>query len=88
MQKDIYDKIINFLRGSSWAIVLFGALFTFKFFFSLGFSFSLFLSINYIFVSLLFVLLLDAFSINRARLQEEKKQTELLEKLSDKLNSL
>ena len=84
MQKDIYDKIIGFLQGASWAIVLFGAYFTFKFSFSFGLSFSLFLTVTYIFISLFLVLLLDAFNVNRKRLQEAKKQTKLLEKLYKK----
>ena len=81
MQKEIYDKIIGFLQGASWAVVLFGAYFTFRFSISFGFSFSLFLTATYIFVSLFLVLLLDAFSVNRIRLLEAKKQTKLLEKL-------
>ncbi len=84
MQKEIYDKIIGFLQGASWAVVFFGAYFTFRFSISFGFSFSLFLTATYIFVSLFLVLLLDAFSVNRTRLLEAKKQTKLLEKLYDK----
>ena len=81
MQKDIYDKIIGFLQGASWAVVLFGAYFTFKFSIFFGLSFSLFLTILYIFISLFLVLLLDTFNVNRERLQEARKQTRLLEQL-------
>ncbi len=82
MQKDIYDRIISFLQGASWAIVLFGAFFTFKFsilFF--GISFSIFLTILYIIIALFMLLLLDMFSVNKERLKEAKKQTQLLEEL-------
>ncbi len=82
MQKDIYDKIIGFLQGASWAVVLFGAYFTFRFSFSFGLSFSLFLTILYIFISLFLVLLLDSFNVNRSRLVEAKKQTEILEEIA------
>jgi len=82
MQKDIYDRIISFLQGASWAIVLIGALFTFKFSILLGISFSIFLTILYIIISLFLILLLDAFSVNRERLKEAKKQTKLLEELT------
>ncbi|WP_324170779.1 hypothetical protein [Sulfurimonas sp.] len=84
MQKDIFDRIIGFLLGASWAIVLFGALLTFKIFIVFGFSFSLFLTFLFIFFSLFMILALDAFSINRKRLQESKKHTQLLEKLCEK----
>ncbi len=82
MQKDIYDRIIGFLQGASWAIVLVGAFFTFKFSIFLGISFSIFSTIVYIIISLLIVLLLDAFSVNKERLKEAKKQTKLLEELT------
>ncbi|MBL0708879.1 MAG: hypothetical protein JJW00_07530 [Sulfurimonas sp.] len=81
MQKDIFDRIIGFLLGASWAVVLFGALLTFKTFIVFGFWFSLFLTFISLFLSLFIVLAIDAFSVNRKRLQESKKQTILLERL-------
>lgn len=84
MQKDRFDRIINFLLGASWAIIIFGALITFKFFSSFGFAFSLFLTIGFVLVSLFMILALDAFSVNRKKLDEMKKQTELLEKIYSK----
>lgn len=84
MQKDIFDRIISFLLGASWAIVFFGALITFKIFMVLGFGLALFATILFIIFSLLIILALDAFSINRQRLAESKKQTELLEKIYSK----
>ena len=83
MQKDKFDRIISFLLGASWAIMLFGALVIFKLFIFLGFAVSLFLTIFFIVVSLLMILALDAFSINRQRLEELKKQTKLLEQIKD-----
>ena len=84
MQKDIFDRIIGFLLGASWAIVLFGAFITFKTFIVFGLYFSLFLTFLFIFFSLFMILALDAFSVNRKRLQEAKKQTQLLEELCEK----
>jgi len=81
VQKDIFDRIISFLLGASWAIVLFGALITFKIFIVLGIGLALFITIFFIIVSLLIILALDAFMINKERLSEAKKQTELLEKI-------
>jgi len=81
MQKDFYEKIINFLLGASWAIVLFGALITFKLFISFSFILAILSTLFYIIFSLLFLLILDAFLVNKQRLQEAKKQTKLLEKI-------
>jgi len=81
MQKDIYERIISFLLGASWAIVFFGALITFKLFIAYSLVLAIILTLAYIIVSLFLVLLLDAFVVNKQRLQEAKKQTKLLEKI-------
>ncbi|WP_373035996.1 hypothetical protein [Sulfurimonas sp.] len=87
MQKDKFDRIISFLLGASWAIVIFGALITFKLFLFLGFSLALFITIVFIVISFFLILTLDAFATNRQRLEEAKKQTELLEKIYSKHTS-
>ena len=84
MQKDIFDRIISFLLGASWAITLFGALLTFKTFLILGLGLSIFITILYIILSLFMILALDAFAVNREKLVEVKKQTKLLEKIYSK----
>ncbi|TKI69653.1 hypothetical protein FCU45_06235 [Sulfurimonas crateris] len=84
MQKDKFDRIISFLLGASWAIIIFGALITFQLFSFLGFSLALFVTIAFIVISLFLILTLDAFVVNRDRLEEAKKQTKLLEKLYSK----
>jgi len=84
MQKEKFDRIVSFLLGASWAIVLFGALITFQLFLFLGYSFALFITITFVVISLFLILALDAFSINREKFYEIKKQTELLEKIYSK----
>ena len=84
MQKEKFDRIISFLLGASWAVIIFGALITFKIFSFLGFSLALFLTITFIVISFFLILTLDAFVVNRERLEEAKKQTQLLEKLYSK----
>ena len=84
MQKDKFDRIMHFLLGASWAIIIFGALITFKIFLVFGIALSLFITIAFIVISLFLILTLDAFVINRERLYEAKKHTELLEKLYSK----
>jgi hypothetical protein len=84
MQKDIFDKIIGFLLGASWAIVVFGALITFKIFLFMGFTLALFFTIVFIVLALFIILGIDAFAINKERLYEAKKQTKLLEEMLSK----
>ncbi|OIP55685.1 MAG: hypothetical protein AUK54_03560 [Helicobacteraceae bacterium CG2_30_36_10] len=84
MQKDIFYRIISFLLGASWAIVLLGALIVFKTFLVLGLGLSIVITIFYIFISLFLILTLDAFSVNKQRLSEAQKQTTLLEKIYSK----
>jgi len=84
MQKDFYDKIISFLLGASWGIIFFGAYLTFKTSIVFGLTLAIFSTISFIILSLFLVLLLDAFAINRQRLEESKKQTKLLEKIYSK----
>jgi len=84
MQKDIFDRTISFLLGASWAILLFGAHITFTIFLFLRLGLAILLTILYIVTSLFIILALDSFSINRQRLVEAKKQTELLERLYSK----
>jgi len=87
MQKDIYDRIISFLLGASWGIILFGAYLTFKISISFGLTFALFSTLLFIVFGLFLLLMLDSFSINRLRLDEAKKQTALLEKIENKMAS-
>jgi len=81
MQKDIFDRIISFLLGVSWAIIFFGSILTFKIFIFLGLGLSIFITILFIIISFFLILLLDAFAINRQKLIEMRKQTKLLEKI-------
>ncbi|HUH42777.1 MAG TPA: hypothetical protein VLZ29_06655 [Sulfurimonas sp.] len=84
MQKERFDRIVSFLLGASWAIVIFGALITFQIFSFLSFSLALFVTITFIIISLFLILALDAFAINREKYYEMKKQSELLDKILSK----
>ncbi len=84
MQKDKFYRIIDFLLGASWAILVFGAFIIFNIFLFLGLPLALFITISFIVISFFMILTLDAFVINRKRLEEAKKQTELLKKIYSK----
>lgn len=81
MQKEKFDRIISFLLGASWAIVIFGALITFQLFSFLGLSLALFITIFFVVIAFFLILALDAFVVNREKLYEAQKQSELLEKI-------
>jgi hypothetical protein len=81
MQETTFHRIVSFLLGASWAVVIFGALVTFKSFLFLGLFTAFFFSVFFVFFSLFMILALDAFVINRKRLKESEAQTKLLEDL-------
>ena len=84
MQKDVYERIISFLLGASWAIVFFGALITFKTFIGFGLGLALFVTTLFVLISLFLILTLDFFNVKKQQLEEIKKQTKLLEKIYSK----
>ena len=81
MKPDAFERIIRFLLGASFGIVLFGAISIFFIFFSFGLSIAFLATLFFIIVSLFLVLLLDAFLVNKERLKEMQKQTKLLEEI-------
>ncbi len=87
MKHDAFTRLLNLLLGASWAFVLVGALLVFKTFIFLGFTAAFLFTFIYLFVALFIVLTLDAFATNKERLYEEQKQTELLEKIFEKLQN-
>ena len=82
MAQTNFEKLLHFLIGAAWAIVLMGALLTFKIFFYFGIAMAVFAVFVFLFFALFVVLALDAFVVNKERLKEAKKQTELLEKIA------
>jgi len=87
MKHDAFTRLLHLLLGASWAFVLLGAWLTFKTFIVFDFSTAVFVTFIYIFFALFIVLALDSFVTNKERLQEAKKQTELLEKILDRLEN-
>jgi hypothetical protein len=73
--------LINFLLGASWAFALLGASTLFFLFLHVGLFYSLFGSFIGALPGLFFVLLIEYFLMRQEKLNELKKQTELLEEL-------
>ncbi len=85
MKHDAFTRLLHLLLGASWAFVLLGAWITFKTFIVFSFSTAVFVTFIYIFFALFVILALDSFATNKERLKEAKKQTEILEKILDRL---
>lgn len=82
-RKSAFERLISLLQGASWALVLVGAFS----FFTTFYPFGIFHAILGGFVGslggLFFVIVLEIAQIQIERLHESKKQTALLEKLSN-----
>lgn len=86
MQESISNKILSFLHGASIAFILLGTFATFTFSLAFGLVQALSLSFVFIFLSLVIVLLIDSLGVKRDVLNEQKKQTEILERIEQRLN--
>ena len=86
MQKATFDRILSFLHGASLAFVIIGTFITFRVFLFLGVLNALLVSFVFLFISLVVTLLIDSFRVNRQRLDEVKKQTQILEKIQKQLD--
>ena len=87
MKRSVFDNIISFLLGISWAFIVLGAYIVFKIFLFMGVASALFFSILYIILGLFFILLLETMLTYKERLNESKKQTQLLEDIRDALRT-
>ena len=85
MKRSVFDNILSFLLGISWAFIILGAYIVFKIFLFMGVGSALFFSILYVILGLFFILLLETMLVYKERSAESKKQTQLLEEIRDSL---
>lgn len=78
MKKSLFETILSFLLGISWAFLILGSALTFKTFLDLGLFAALFTTIIFIFVTLFFILMLEMMNLYRDNHEEKRKQTKLL----------
>jgi len=78
MKKTVYETILSFLLGVSWAILVLGAVLIFESFIDFGFTTALFSTIIFVFVFLFVILLLETMNLYREGHEEKRKQTKLL----------
>jgi len=78
VKKSLFETILSFLLGTSWAVLILGALLTFKTFLDLGLYTAVFATIIFIFTTLFFILVLESMNLFRESYEEKRKQTKLL----------
>lgn len=74
--------LVNFLLGVAWAFVLIGAFYTFSSFYRYGIVDAILMTFLGALPGLFFVVVLEYMFVAMERLEEMKKQTALLEKLT------
>jgi hypothetical protein len=84
LQKSYIEFLISFLLGVSWAFVFLGAALFFFIFSKFGFFAGLLGTFIGAIFGLFMVLIVEIFYIQIQKLEELKRQTKLLEKLSEK----
>ena len=78
MKKTVYETILSFLLGVSWAFLVLGAVLTFESFIEFGLMTAVFSTIVFIFVFLFVILILETMNLYRESHEEKRKQTKLL----------
>jgi len=78
MKKSLFETILSFLLGISWAFLILGSALTFTTFLDLGLFSALFTTIIFAFVTLFFILMLEMMNLYRENHEENRKQTKLL----------
>ncbi len=80
--RTLFEKILSLLQGSSWALAILGGLYAFLLFSPFGFLVAL-MSATFLFLSgFFFVVVFEIAQIQIEKLEELKKHTQLLEKLT------
>ena len=85
--RSFFEKLIYILQGASWALVVVGATTSFLKLYSLGFVTALLGAFLGSLLGLFFVVLFEIAQIQIDKLNEMKKQTEILNKILDKFNT-
>jgi cytochrome c biogenesis protein CcdA len=85
--KNLLENILNILLGVSWAIVFLGGLIGFKLMIYNGLLLAVVFSIVGILIGFIFVAIFEIALIQIKKYEQIKKQTNLLEKINDKLSN-
>ena len=78
MKKSLFETLLSFLLGVSFAFLIIGSAITFKTFLDFGLFAALFSTILFVFFTLFFILMLESMNLYREGHEEKRKQTKLL----------
>lgn len=81
-QQTRFEKLLSFLQGASWALALAGGFYTFLLFLPFGFIIASIVALFIFLSGCCFAILCVMAQMQSDKLEELKKQTQLLEKLS------
>ena len=83
LRKTTLGILVNFLLGVAWAFVLIGAFYTFIYYYHISFFDAVLMTFLGMLPGLFLVVVLEYFIVGIERLDELKKQTALLKKISE-----
>lgn len=78
MKKSLFETLLSFLLGISFAFLILGSVLTFKTFLDLGLFAAIFSTIIFIFTTLFFILVLETMNLYREGHEEKRIQTKIL----------
>ncbi|MDD3344118.1 MAG: hypothetical protein PHR87_11135 [Sulfurospirillaceae bacterium] len=83
--RTLFEKILSLLQGASWALAILGGLYAFLLFYPFGFLTASLIAIFLFLMGFFFVVVFEVAQIQIEKLEELKKQTKLMEKLTQNL---
>jgi hypothetical protein len=81
-QRTRFEKLLSLLQGASWALAMAGGGYTFLLFLPFGYSIASLIALFFFLIGCFFAIKFEMAQLQLDTLDELKKQTHLLEKLS------
>ncbi|WP_345990021.1 hypothetical protein WCX18_04425 [Sulfurimonas sp. HSL1-2] len=85
MKRSTFDTLLSFLLGFAWALLVLGSWLVFNITAIFGFSIALLATILFVFLILCAVLMLEGLNLYKDRVENQRRQTELLQRIAELL---
>lgn len=85
MKRSTFDTLLSFLLGFAWALLLPGSWLVFNITAIFGFPIALLATILFVFLILCAVLMLEGLNLYKERVENQRRQTELLQRIAELL---